>query len=401
MTDSSTKRICIIGGGFGGLYTALRLSQLPWEPTGTPEIVLVDRSDRFLFSPLLYELLTGELRSWEIAPTFSEVLADTGVRFLQAAVTGIDLNECAVHSDGGDLPWDELVLALGGTARLDRVPGAAEHAIPFRNLGDAYRLEERLRQLEEADRDVVRVAIVGGGYSGVEVACKLADRLRERGRIRIIDRGDTILQSAADFNRTAARKALDTRQVWVDLETSVDEIAADRLAMSYKGQRDEIPVDLVLWTTGTRASELIAALPFERDDFGRLFVEPTLQVRDRETICQNLFALGDLATCRDASGQQVPHTAQAAIQQADYCAWNLWATLTGRPLLPFRYQHLGEMMVLGVNDAALSGLGVQLDGPLAYLSRRLVYLGRMPTLKHQFAVGANWMTQPMLDLMAS
>ncbi|MDJ0584366.1 MAG: FAD-dependent oxidoreductase, partial [Microcystis sp.] len=80
MTDSSPK-ICILGGGFGGLYTALRLSQLPWTDQHTPQITLIDKNDRFLFSPLLYELVTSELQSWEIAPPFSELLANTPVDF--------------------------------------------------------------------------------------------------------------------------------------------------------------------------------------------------------------------------------------------------------------------------------------------------------------------------------
>ena len=107
MTQQSTK-ICILGGGFGGLYTALRLSQLPWEPTQKPEIVLVDQSDRFLFSPLLYELLTGELQTWEIAPPYTELFQNTSVRFCQAAVSGIDIDEHQVHlQDGSEIPYDK------------------------------------------------------------------------------------------------------------------------------------------------------------------------------------------------------------------------------------------------------------------------------------------------------
>ena len=85
------SRICILGGGFGGLYTALRLSQLPWEPFSEPAITLIDRGDRFLFSPLLYELVTGELQAWEIAPNFEDLLAGTPIRFQQATVTGLDI----------------------------------------------------------------------------------------------------------------------------------------------------------------------------------------------------------------------------------------------------------------------------------------------------------------------
>jgi NADH dehydrogenase len=150
MTQQSA-RICILGGGFGGLYTALRLSALPWEKSERPEIVLVDQSDRFLFSPLLYELLTGELQSWEIAPSFSEILDGTGVRFCQGVVAGIDIDERRVQlQDGPEIPYDRLVLALGGETPMDFVPGATSYAFPFRTLADAYHLEERLRVLEES-----------------------------------------------------------------------------------------------------------------------------------------------------------------------------------------------------------------------------------------------------------
>ena len=88
---SEKSRICIVGGGFGGLYTALRLSEFPWSNEQKPEITLIDKSDRFLFSPLLYELITEEMQSWEIAPPFAELLANTGVIFQQGSVIDIDI----------------------------------------------------------------------------------------------------------------------------------------------------------------------------------------------------------------------------------------------------------------------------------------------------------------------
>jgi NADH:ubiquinone reductase (non-electrogenic) len=372
MTEQPT-RVCILGGGFGGLYTALRLSQLPWEKSQRPEIILVDQNDRFVFSPLLYELLTGELQTWEIAPPFEEILANTGVRFTQAAVAGIDVDERRVHlQDGPEFSYERLVLALGGETPLDMAPGAAEYAIPFRTVADAYRLEERLRILEESDADKIRVAIVGGGYCGVELACKLAERLGERGRLRLVELSDLILRTSPDFNRDAAHKALDDRKVWIDLETGVESIGPDTISLLYKGQLDTIPVDLVLWTVGTKVAPVVRSLPLKQNNRGQLTTTPTLQIVDHPEI----FALGDLADSRDAEGQQVPSTAQAAFQQADYTAWNIWASLTGRPLLPFRYQHLGEMMTLGTDNATFTGAGVKLDGPLAYLTRRLAYLYR-------------------------
>jgi NADH dehydrogenase len=391
-------RICILGGGFGGLYTALRLSQLPWTKQEKPEIILVDRSDRFLFSPLLYELMTGELQTWEIAPPFEELLAGTGVRFHQGIVTGIDLSAKHVQlQEGHALPYDRLVVSLGGETPLDLVPGSAEHALPFRSIADAYRLEERLRQLEESEADKLRVAIVGAGYAGVELACKLADRLGSRGRIRLVEQTDLILRTSPDFNRTAATKALDARNVWIDLETSVEAIGADTISLLYKGDVDTIPVDLVLWTVGTRVAEVINALPLKKNVRGQVVVTPTLQAIDYPDV----FALGDLVDCKDVDGQQVPGTAQAAFQQSEYVGWNLWASLTERPLLPFRYQHLGEMMALGIDNATLTGFGLKLDGSLAYVARRLAYLYRMPTLEHQVRVGLNWIAQPLRDAVAA
>ena len=395
MSDQTT-RLCILGGGFGGLYTALRLSQLPWEKSQQPEIILVDQSDRFVFMPLLYELLTGELQTWEIAPPFEELLANTGVRFTQATVMGIDSEQQQVQlQDGVEFAYDRLVLSLGGVTPMEIVPGVAEHAIPFRAIADAYRLEERLRILEESEAEKIRVAVVGGGYSGVELACKLAERLGERGRIRLIEQGEMILKTSPEFNREAAQQALNERKVWIDLDTSVDAISADTISLLYKGQVDTIPVDIVVWAVGTTVAPVVRSLPFKQNHRGQLMITPTLQVVDHP----ELYALGDLADCRDITGQQVPNTAQSAFQQADYAAWNIWASLTGRPLLPFRYQHLGEMMTLGTDNATLTGLGLKLDGVFAHLARRLAYLYRMPTLDHQLKVGFNWMAQPLLNLL--
>jgi NADH dehydrogenase len=126
-----------------------------------------------------------------------------------------------------------------------------------------------------------------------------------------------------------------------------------------------------------------------------LVITPTLQVVEHADI----FALGDLAECHDATGQTVPASAQAAYQQAQYAGWNVWASLSDRPLLPFRYQNLGEMLSLGLDDATFAGLGLKLNGPLAYVARRLAYLYRMPTLEHQLRVGLNWVTRPVQDLL--
>ncbi|MEO0949022.1 MAG: NAD(P)/FAD-dependent oxidoreductase [Cyanobacteria bacterium J06641_5] len=393
--SNRAQRICILGGGFGGLYAALRLAAFPWQGVTAPEIVLVDRGDRFVFLPLLYEIISGELQSWEIAPPFTEVLAETRVRFIRAEVMGIDFSSRDIHLEGRpSLRYDYLVLATGvQTLRLE-IPGLSEHALEFRSLEDAYTLDERLRELEASERETIRIAIVGGSYSGIELACKLADRLGERGRLRIIELADGLLRTATAFNREAAQRALEARGIWIDLETQVSALTAASLTLAHRETEDELPVDLTIWTAGTQIPAWVQQLSLPQSDRGQIEIEPTLQVKGYAEV----FALGDIATCCDADGQQMPPTAQVAFQQSDFCAWNLWAAIAGRPLLPFRYQPLGEMVSLGINDASLTTLGdIKLEGTAAHLLRRLAYLYRMPTLKHQLTVGSNWIAQPLLS----
>jgi demethylphylloquinone reductase len=341
--------------------------------------------------------LTGEMTAWEVAPTFQDLLQGTNIEFRQGTVESIDLTSQSVQVSGYEpINYDKLVLSLGGETPIGNTPGVAEHTIPFRNLNDVNRLEGRLRQLETSDAEKIRVAIVGAGFSGVELACKLADRLGDRGRIRLVELGTKILPAAIEFNQTAAQTALSARKVWIDLETSVKEVTATELAMEYREQVDRIPVDVVLWTVGNQVNPVVANLVFERNIRGQIKTLPTLQTVDRPEV----YALGDLAEVIDSDGNKIPATAQSALQQADFAAWNIWSQTLNKPLLPFRYTNLGEMMALGSNSATLSGLGVQLDGTWAYLARRLVYLYRLPTLNHQIQVGLHWIGQPIAQLLA-
>lgn len=390
------KKICILGGGFGGLYTALRLNELSWQEGEKPEITLVDKSDRFLFSPLLYELITEEMQTWEIAPPYSELLADTEIKFIQDQVTNIDISTQQVTlAHHSPLEYNRLVIGLGGLTPINMVKGAKEYAIPFRTLEDAYQLKNKLRNLENSDQDKIRVVIVGGGYSGVELAVKIADRLGNRGKIRIVDRGEQILGQSPQFNQKKAQEALTARQIWLDLETEVEEITKDTVSLAYKGKVDQIPVDIVLWTVGTTGIKLVDKLSLPQNKQGKLVINEMLQVENHPEI----FALGDLVECYDDDGKLLPANAQVAFQQADYCAWNVWASLENKPLLPFKFQPLGEMLALGVDDATLSGLGLNLDGNIAYLTRRLIYLYRLPTLKHKLSVGLNWLLSPLLNVV--
>lgn len=397
--------ICLLGGGFGGLYTALELCQLPWKTP--PTVTLVDRNERFVFLPLLYELLTGEMQDWEVAPPYSELLAEaqrkTAVKlqFRQDTVEAIDLNTRHITLGSGEsLTYDYLTLALGSDTPLQWVPGAAEYAIPFRQLADVYRLRQSLTTWEDQARErgiPSQIAIIGAGASGVELACKFADRLGSLAQITLLERGSDILGGFSDGSIQAAHQALSQRGITLKLNTQVLNIQADSLEYRPgESSVEQISVDGVLWTAGTQPIPLVQSLDLGRDNRQRILVQPTLQTTTRPEV----FALGDLAAVIDAHHQPVPATAQAAFQQSGYCAWNIWAQATQeRPLLPFRYEALGEMLSLGTDTAVLSSLGLTLTGSLGYLARRTVYLVRMPTLDHQIRVGWNWITRPFQDLL--
>jgi demethylphylloquinone reductase len=279
------SRICILGGGFGGLYTALQLTKLPW--TVQPEIILIDRCDRFIFSPLLYELISGELETWEVAPTFSELLAGSGIQFIQGNVTAVDISSCQVSLINALLPtevievgYDRLVLAIGGETPIDMVSGALEYAIPFKTLADAERLKLRLNQLEKLKPEKIRVCIAGAGASGVELACKISDRLQGIGRVRIVDRNSSILINSPASNRIAAQRALASRDIWTDLSTSVSHISDGEITLNYTNGTDTLPVDIVMWTVGNTLSKLALSLNLPHSSSrGQIMTEPTLQVK--------------------------------------------------------------------------------------------------------------------------
>ncbi len=382
--SKNQTRVCILGGGFAGLYTALYLDRLSWSTGNKPEIILVDQKDRFLFTPFLYELITGELHTWEVAPAFEKLLRDTEVQFHQGTITGIDLKTHQVQlQENYSLFYDYLVLAVGRKTHHNGIPGISTHGYTFRTLADAMRLQDKLHHLETSHLSKIRVGILGGGANAVELAGKLADRLGERGEISIIVRSQKILKNFSTCCQNFAYKSLISRGVKVKFNTQVDAVGEDYLHLIQGNQTDSLPVDLVIATTGTQAREWLPILECQQNHQGQLLTQPTLQLIDHPDV----FALGDLADIRDRKGQQVPTTAQAAFQQANCAAKNIKAALEKKPLRRFHYLHLGQMLTLGIHAATVSSFGIELRGNLARLTRQCVYIVlRMPTVKHRYQV---------------
>jgi NADH dehydrogenase len=390
-------RILIIGGGFGGLFTALDLA-------GTGEVTLISPEDHFLFTPMLYEYLSGEVESWHIAPQYKELL-DDNVRVIRGEVTAIDLNarEAAIKGRERRIAYDVLVLAPGGITNYWNIEGAEEFAFPFRKIAHADALRQRMVDALDrvppdlAPQDARRAltfAIVGAGASGVELSTKMADLLRDafkrralRGepRVMVIEMGDQVVPSMGEDIRAIVEDALKEARVEIHTRTRVLRVTKDGFTIEHGGEQTELEAAAVVWSAGVRVNPLIENLDAEKDQRGLILVEPTLQVRGHKDV----FALGDIAYYKDAT-PTLAGTAQLANQEASLLASNIKALLDGRRLHARHFVELGEAVSLGTENAAVLAGGKAFGGALARQARFALYTARLPTWHHRLKVGASW-----------
>jgi len=393
---SKTAKILILGGGFGGLFTALDLR-------GAGEITLVSDEDHFTFKPMLYEYLSGEVAAWHIAPNYSELLDD--VKIVRGDVSSIKLENRSVSIEGRQAPltYDALVLALGTTTNYWGVEGAEEFTLPFRTMSDANHLRRRMTetldriQVDAAPQDTreaLTFVVVGGGASGVELSTKMSDLLRDavkrralRGgpRVIIVEMTDRLVPGMGDEIREYVERELDRHRIEVHTRTRVARVSKTGLTLEHNGRETEIAAAGVVWVAGVRMNPLIEKLDAEKDKRGLILVEPTLQVRGH----QNAFALGDIAFYPDVA-PTLSGTAQLALQQAHLCARNVRAFLNGEGLTTKHFVELGEALSLGTEHAAVLSAGKVMAGPLARQARFAMYTARLPTWHHRLRVGASW-----------
>jgi NADH:ubiquinone reductase (non-electrogenic) len=390
-------RILILGGGFSGLFTALDL-------TGRGEITLVSDEDHFLFKPMLYEYLSGEVEAWHIAPDYHGLL-DESIQVIRAAATEIDLKARTVVLDGGtkSLSYDVLVLALGAVTNYWGVQGAEQFTLPFRTIPDADRLRRRMTEAldriapDSAPQDTraaLTFAVVGGGASGVELSTKMSDLLRDavkrralRGepRVMVIEMTDRLVPGMGEEIRKYVEDALEESRVEVHTQTRVARASQNSLTLEHNRAETEIKTAGIVWVAGVRPNPLVERLTIEKDRRGLILVEPTLQVRGHE----NVFALGDIAFYADVV-PTLAGTAQLALQQSHLCARNIQAFLRGDQLKSKHFVELGEAVSLGTEHAAVLSAGKVIGGPLARQARFALYTARLPTWHHRLRVGASW-----------
>jgi NADH dehydrogenase len=399
-------RVVVVGGGFGGLYTARFLRRVPVRVT------LVDRRNFHLFQPLLYQVATGGLSPAEITAPLRAVLKRLPrLDVLMAEVTGIDAPRRVVQLADGSVPYDTLVLATGATHHYFGHDAWAAHAGGLKTVEDATRIRARIltafesaeRSRDEAERRrLLTFTIVGAGPTGVELAGAIGElahhtlrrdfrRFDPRStRIVLLDGADRVLPTFDPRSSRAAAAALTRLGVEVRTGARVVDITAGQVRVESGTGTETIDSATMLWGAGVRASPLASALAASTgaatDTSGRVVVAPDCSVPGRPEI----FVIGDMARLEDAAGRLLPGVAPVAMQQGRHVARAIADRLRGRSTRPFRYRDRGSLAVIG-RAAAVAELGrFRFTGYPAWLLWLFVHILYLVEFEHRLLVLVQW-----------
>lgn len=403
----------MLGGGFGGLYTALELDRTIASRPDV-EVTLINRENFILFTPMLHEVAASDLDLTHIVNPLRKMLKHVG--FLHAEVESINLAKRTVriaHSADRhvhDLPYDHLVMALGCTTNFFGLPGLEETAFTMKSLGDAIEIRNHLiESLEAADfecaagkRDqLLTVVVAGGGFSGVETIAGINDFLHEASRfypnlgrkqirVVLVHPGDIILPELGPELGAYAQKKLAERGVEIRTNSRVAGVKDGHVELV---DGTVIRSATLIWTAGTSAHPLAACLECPRDR-GRIQVNEFLAAEGTP----GLWALGDCAVVPDlTNGKTCPPTAQHAIRQGRIVARNIAATIDGLPLKPFRFRMLGMLAAIGRRTGVAQIFGFRFSGFIAWFLWRTIYLAKLPRMEKKVRVALDW----TLDLFFS
>jgi NADH:quinone reductase (non-electrogenic) len=419
MTTSRKKRVVILGGGFGGVYTAEGLEKLRGAQDDF-EIILVSRENYFVYQPMLPEIISGSIGIFDTVSPLRRLLHKTDVYVRD--VEAIDLENRMITTSPGvkpvasQIPYDHLVLALGNVTdfRDPRLVGLAQHALPFKNLGDAINLRNHvIHVLEEAavetnpalKQALLTFVVAGGGFSGVECIAELNDFVHRVARsyrhispseIRMVlmTRDDQILPELVEKLRQLAYKVLTRRGIDIRLNTSLAAATGDEALLQIK-QGDQwvddapIPTKTLVSTVPSSPNPMIEALDLPKER-GRIKVDARLQVEGSD----HLWAVGDCASIPapggDPAKDRCPPTAQFASREGTLLAHNIVAALRGGQQKEFAFKGLGKMGGLGHHSAVAEAMGMQFHGLLAWLMWRVVYLMKLPGWDRQVRTALAW-----------
>ncbi len=416
--------ILILGAGFGGTYVAKEL--VSRVKAGEIDVTLVNRTNYFLFTPLLHEVATGSLSPRNVAEPLREIFVKTGVRIVQGTVDAVNASSRTVtireNSHVHTLKYDYLLIATGAETNYYGIPGAPEITLPLKDLADAAAVRNRIidsfeRAVLEADeterKNLLSFAVVGGGATGVELAAELSELVNnmvkryyggshcraddprkcspEEPTLTLVHAGKELLEMFQPSLRAAAHDRLTKNGVNVRVNTAVTSVTRAGLVLA---SGETLRASTIIWTAGVKA-----IVPHFEDmkptlTGGRLAVDSYFRVLGTDRI----FAMGDAAAYVDphnfaantANTKPLPMLAQVAEKEAAIIAYNLLASVRTKELRDFHYHSQGSMVSVGQWFAIGEIFSMKLAGWFTWWLWRTVYIFKFASWRKRIRIGFEW-----------
>ncbi len=410
MTIPSIPHVVIVGGGFGGLYTAQALGNQPVKVT------LIDKRNFHLFQPLLYQIATGSLSPGDIAsPLRTVVKKFDNIRVIMDEVMDIntDAKTLSLKHELEAIAYDMLVLATGGMTHYFGNEAWIEHTQSLKTVEEALDMRRKIfMAFEKAEQEpdpqkraaLLNFVIVGGGPTGVELAGALAELSRfsmpcdfkaidcRQAKIILVDMGPRVLAAYPEDLSQKAAETLERLGVTIRTRTSVTEIQKGMITLAHDGQTEQIPAETILWAAGVKASPLGQLLcdktDCELDRGGRVIVEADLSVPKHPEI----FIVGDLASYSHTPDKRpLPGVAPVAMQQGRYVAKLIISKVKNQPAPKFQYINKGNLAVIGINEAVADLHKVHLSGFAAWFIWAFVHVMYLIEFDNKVLVMMQWL----------
>ena len=407
---TGAPHILIVGGGYVGMYTALRLQKKLRSELrhGEVKITVVDPQSYMTYQPFLPEAAAGNLSPRHVVAPLRRVLPKCTV--LNARVTELNHEErwAIVQPVAGPpkrLSYDYLVMAAGSVSRTLPIPGLAEHGIGFKTIGEAIHLRNHvLAQLdiaestedEEIRRRALTFVFVGGGFAGIEALAELEDMARTATKyfrnVRVqdmrwvcVEAADRILPEVGPEMGKWTAEQLRGRGIDVKMKTFLNSAVDGRIELS---DGSSFEAGTLVWTAGVKAAPVLRSTDLPLDERGRVKGTEFLTIEG----VVRAFTAGDNAAIPDLTqeGMTCAPNAQHAVRQARVLADNVVAALRGKTLKPYIHSYVGSVAGLGLYKGVAHVYGIKLKGFAAWMMHRSYHLSRVPTFNRKVKVLADW-----------
>ncbi|MGI8435000.1 MAG: NAD(P)/FAD-dependent oxidoreductase [Nocardioidaceae bacterium] len=402
----SVPHIVIVGGGYVGMYTALRLRRA--VHAGEARVTVVEPRSAMTYQPFLPEAAAGSLEPRHVVVPLRRTLRATDVVTARlVSVQAADRTVTVQPPDGAsyDIGYDHLVVALGSIARTLPIPGLAEQGMGFKQIEEAIALRDKVLECLDVAASVRDAAtrssaltfvFVGGGYAGVEALAEIEDMTRfatryydnlsaDDLRFVLVEASNRILpEVGADMGRYTVDR-LRERRIDVRLETRLESCVDGHVVLSDGAEFD---AGTIVWTAGVKANPVLEQTDLPLDDKGRLKTRTDLRVEGFDEV----WAAGDNAAVPDLTrpGQFCSPSAQHAVRQARMLGDNLVRSLHGEPLHDYRHKYVGSVASLGLYQGVAQVYGIKLRGFPAWFMHRTYHMTRMPTFNKKVRVVLDW-----------